>query len=192
MATLLPGDPIVATDHELSRLFTVVEGSVRGPARIGLIGGDLARTVGARSDREEIRHGARVALPIDLGVVSIDGRDMIMASSLIIRRPFWSGEVDAVMNASFYHSWNVTPSGHPNDGRFDVVHAELSWSDRWKARSRLPTGSHVPHPDITIRRLTTCEFTPHRVARVWLDGVRVGSASRVEVSVRADAALVLI
>ncbi len=191
-ATLLPDDPVVASDHELSSLFTIIDGAVRGPERVGVVGGDLARTVGARADREEIRSGERVALPIDLGVVTIDGREVVMASSLLIKRPFWSGEVDAAMNASFYGAWNVTPSGHPNDGRFDVVHAALSWSDRWKARSRMVTGSHVPHPDITIRRLKSSEFTPHVRARVWLDGVCIGSASHVKFSVCADATFVLI
>lgn len=191
-AALLPGDPVASTDHELAALFTPADDSVSGPERVGLVGGDLARTVGARADRESIRDGERVALPIDLGIVSIDGRVLVMASSLVIRRSLWRGDIDAAMNASFYGEWNVTPSGHPNDGRFDVVHAALTWSDRWKARSRLPNGSHVPHPDITIRRLKSSEFAPHQRAKVWVDGVCLGSAKRVDVLVCPDAALVLI
>lgn len=189
---LLDGDPIVGSDHEFSSLFTVVDGAVSGPERIGLVGGDLARTVGATAMPDELRHGERVGLPIDLGIVSIDGVDRVMASSLLIRRRWWRGEIDAAMNASFFGSWNVAPRGHPNDGRFDVIHADLSFGDRWKARARLDTGSHVPHPDITMRRLKACEFTPVSGARIWLDGVCVGSASHVEFSVEADATMAVI
>lgn len=185
-------DPIVGTDHELATLFESRDGTVVGPEQVGLHGGDLARTVGAVAAADELRRGERTALPIDLGVVSIDGRDHVMAASLVIRRPRWSGQVTCVMNASFLGSWNVAPSGHPNDGRFDVVTATLSLSDRLKARSRLPNGTHVPHPDISIRRLKSGGFDLDRRARVWVDGVCLGSARRVSFAVCADAVRIII
>ena len=190
--SLRPGDPIVSADSDLASFFSVVNGEISGPERVGLVGGDLARTVGGMAQPDELRQGERPALPIDLGIVTIDGTTMVMASNLVIRRPRWAGAVDAAMNAGFLGSWNVAPSSHPNDGRFDVVHAELSLGDRCKARSRLDSGTHIPHPDIGIRRLKSAVFAPDRRARVWVDGVCLGSASEVTFVVCADATHVLI
>lgn len=184
----LPLDaPIVASDRALSELFTVVDGSLQGPAIVGITGGDIARTVGTNTSESELRGGERILLPIDLGVVSIDGREIVMAASLIVRRRAWAGAIDGAMNASFFGSWNVAPRGHPNDGRFDVIRAELSISDKIKARTRLSSGTHVPHPDISIRRMSRGTFQPERRAKVWIDGVPVGRAERVDFIVHPDA-----
>jgi diacylglycerol kinase family enzyme len=101
--------------------------------------------------------------------------------------------VIAVMNAQFLGSWDVAPRSHPNDGRLDVVEVapSLSVTDRWRARRRLPSGTHVPHPSITVRQTTTWTTTFDAPTPVWLDGERVGEA--VEISVREEPdALVLV
>lgn len=200
--------PIVSSDRELAELFTITRDgamvSLAGPDYVGVCPNDivtnlpgtpttdLARTVSARAAPSELRDGERTQLPVDLTVVTVDGTDHVMASSLVIRRPFWLGAVDAAMNASFLGDWNVTPSGHPNDGRLDVIRAELSASDRWKARSRLASGTHVPHPDIAIRRLKTHEFQPDSRATVRIDGVEIGHAHEVGFIVVADAVTIVI
>lgn len=184
--------PVVSSDRDLANLFRVENGRLHGPDQVGIIGGDLARTVGATATAAELRRGERVALPIDLGTIRIDDREFVMAANCVIRRTRWWGEIIGVMNASFLGSWNTTPSGHPNDGRFDVVTAKLTAADRWKARSRLQNGTHVPHPDITIRRLKAGQFTPDARARVWIDGHCVGSAHRVEFTVWPDAVYLII
>jgi hypothetical protein len=185
-------DPIVSSDRAMAELFSFERGELNGPTLVGLVGGDLARTVGATGTADDLRLGARTTLPIDLGIVSIDGSDHVMVASLVVRRAGWRGEVTVVMNASFLGSWNVAPKGHPNDGRFDVITAELSLANRWKARSRLATGTHMPHPDIEMRRLKSGSVVPHRRARVWVDGRLIGPASLVEFVVRPDAARVVI
>ena len=105
---------------------------------------------------------------------------------------FWAGKTEAAMNSAFLDDWNVTPSGHPNDGRFDVITCEMSMSDRWKARKRLPAGTHVPHPDLSIRRLKHAVFRPVPTAKVFMDGRPMGAVVRVEVTVIADATSVAI
>lgn len=184
--------PIVSNDRQLAALFTVEKSVLDGPKQVGLVGagdlgGDLGRTVGAAATHEQLSVGSRVSLPIDLGVVTIDGLEMVMAASLVIRQPLWSGLTQAAMNAGFLGSWNVAPSGHPNDGRFDVITATMSASDRMKARSRLPLGTHVPHPSIHIRRLKSAIFSVPKRASVWVDGVRIGRASEVAFRVCPDA-----
>jgi len=193
--------PIVSNDRALAELFSVVAGALSGPSQVGLAGAgaadskaarDLARTVSARATEDELRSNDRTQLPIDLSIVTVDGVDYVMASSLVIRRPLWLGTVEGAMNASFLGDWNVTPSGHPNDGRLDVVHAELSIGDWWKARSRLSLGTHLPHPKIGVRRLRQHEFVPGRGTTVQIDGHNVGRATSVLVTVVPDATTVVI
>lgn len=195
----LPTDsPVVSTDRELAQHFTVSgDGVLVGPKIVGLCGplptnGDLARTVSARGSETELRSGQRTALPIDLAVVTFDGRTQVVSGSIVIRRPWWMGVVEGAMNASFLGEWNVTPAGHPNDGRFDVVRAELSTSDRFKAKKRLLSGTHIPHPDITIRRLRSGEFTPDSRASLWLDHHDFGHVDHVKFVVHPDATTIII
>ena len=201
-AELSPDAPIVFTDAQLADLFEIdPNGSLIGPAMVGLRGpsehdgaqpGDLARTVSARGDEHALRSGARPALPIDLAVVTFDGEQRVVAGSLVLRRSRWAGVVEGAMNASFLGDWNVTPTGHPNDGRLDVVRAELSISDRLKARNRLASGAHIPHPDISIRRLKTGSFQPDSRAKLWLDHREYGHVHDVEFVVHPDATTIVI
>jgi diacylglycerol kinase family enzyme len=77
------------------------------------------------------------------------------------------------MNAEFLGAWTVAPRAHPGDGLLDVVDADLPFSERWEARRRLPYGTHVPHPRITVRRTATAELELSGL-RVRLDGRDVG------------------
>ncbi|MFT7473186.1 MAG: diacylglycerol kinase family enzyme [Verrucomicrobiales bacterium] len=203
--TLSKDAPIATSDRSLAALFSIdvddeTRSTLHGPPLVGLLPtnpstgavGDLARTVSAHGTKEALRSGERTSLPIDLAVVSIDGVDVVMAASIVIRRRLWLGVVEGAMNASFLGEWNTTPSGHPNDGRLDVVRAELPFNARFKARKRLPAGTHVPHPNIEIRRLKSGSFTPHKGARVWVDGVCFGGAHRVDFVVHPDATTVVI
>ena len=80
------------------------------------------------------------------------------------------------MNAQWLGSWDVAPRSHPNDGLLDVFDGDLPLGERLKARSRLPTGTHVPHPGIAERRVAAVQIELDRPTPVWLDGERVGSA----------------
>ena len=93
---------------------------------------------------------------------------------------------------AFVGSWNVAPRAHPGDGLVNIVDADLGLGDRLKARSRLPSGTHVPHPDISTRRAKAAQVTFDRATPVYLDGDRVGSATQVSVRVEADALTVVV
>jgi diacylglycerol kinase family enzyme len=96
------------------------------------------------------------------------------------------------MNAQFLGSWDVAPRGHPGDGRVDVLDGDIALGDRWKARSRLPAGTHVPHPGIRQTRAARWETTFDRPAPVRLDGEVVATARRLEVEVEPDALHVVV
>jgi diacylglycerol kinase family enzyme len=126
-----------------------------------------------------------MTLPVDAGHAVIDGRDHLFVAHLVARRSWWRGEIVAVMNAQFIGRYDVAPRSHPNDGRLDVVHVDAAMSvrARWQARRRLPSGTYVPHPQISQRRVEEWSTTLMPPLDVWLDGVRVAHRAR-QVSVR--------
>ena len=98
-----------------------------------------------------------------------------------------------VANAQYVGSWNVAPRAHPGDGLLDaVLVGDMSLRDRLVARRRVVTGSHLPHPAITVRRRSSHEWTFDRPLRVRLDGVDAGRASHIAVRVEPDAAVVVV
>lgn len=189
---LIDDAPVVDSDAALASLFTVSGDTLTGPAQVGLTGGDLATTLGARSNEDELRGSPRTLLPLDLAIARTDHGEHVMAASLVIRSPFWIGATRAAMNASHYGEWNVSPAGHPNDGRVDVIEASLGMGDRLKARKRLPAGIHIPHPDISIRRLKTVRWEVSGQEKVWIDRVLCTGVRTVEVVVYPDATVVAI
>ena len=209
-----PATPVAESDSDLAGTFEVMRGpdgdiELVGPELVVLLPNDtepatpreanngLTRTVGARGTSEQVLGQERTILPIDLGVVTIDPgseqqQDVVVASSLVICGRFWSGVTEGAMNSAFLSDWNVTPSGHPNDGRFDVVKVELGISDRFKAKKRLVSGAHIPHPNISIRRLKEAEFRPPPSSQVWIDGRGYGRAAMVTLRVFPDAVSIAI
>ena len=187
LGPLPPDGVLVRSDAEAGALVDRARHDRRELATIGLLGGDLCRTVGGRGDEERLRSGEAMTLPVDLGTVLVDGRLHHFVAHLVLRRSWWRGPIVAVMNAEWLGRWDVAPRSHPNDGRLDVFESDLSLDDRLKARSRLPSGTHVPHPGITERRVAAVQFDLPRATPVWLDGVRIGPARTLSVRIEPDA-----
>jgi hypothetical protein len=183
------GGVVVGSDAEAR---AVVEAARRAgdpvPA-LGLVGGDLCRTLGGRGDRGRIEGGGGVRVPVDLGSALVDGRHHWFVAHLVARRSWWRGRVVAVMNAEFLGPWDVAPRAHPGDGLLDVLDAapSLRLGDRWKARRRLPTGAHLPHPAIAVARRAAVQIDLDRPTPVWLDGEPVGEARNLSVRLEPDA-----
>ena len=157
------------------------------PPVIGLLGGDLAKTVGGRGDLERLRSPDAMTLPTDLGSALIDGKLHWFVAHLVVRDRFWRGRVVAVMNAQWIGRWDVAPKSHPNDGLLDVFDGQLGFDDRLKARKRLLTGTHVPHRAIAQSRVSAIQVVLDRPTPVWLDGEQVGRASTLSIRVEPDA-----
>jgi diacylglycerol kinase family enzyme len=92
------------------------------------------------------------------------------------------------MNVDHLGRWDVAPRAHPNDGWLDVleVDPDMPARARWQASRRLASGTHVPHPDIAVRRVRGTTFTFGRPLGLWVDGVEQGSVSVLGVRVVAD------
>ena len=156
-----------------------------------LSSGDLWRTVGG--PHPGTRQDALV-FPTDLAVADLDGQERCFVAHLVARRSWWRGRVVAVMNAQFLGSWDVAPRAHPNDGRLDVVRVDPTMGivDRWRASRRVPTGAHVPHPQIGQSQTDATVIELPVPLDVWVDGISVGRLERLTVRVVPDALIVAI
>ena len=145
---------MVASDAEARRVVEAARRAGDPVPPLGLLGGDLCRTLGGRGDRARLDGPDAAVLPVDLGSVLLDGRQHWFVAHLVARRSWWRGRIVAAMNAEFLGDWDVAPRAHPDDGVLDLfdVAASMSLTDRLAARRRLPAGGHLPHPAIAASR----------------------------------------
>ena len=184
----LPDDGVlVASDAEARAIVERQRRAGEPIPPLGLMGGDLCRTDGGRGDEVRLRSADSVQLPTDIGSVLIDGHQHWFVAHLVARNSWWRGRVVAVMNAQWIGAWDVAPKSHPNDGLLDVFDGDLSLDDRLKLRSRLATGTHVPHPGIAQSRVPALQLDFARPTGVWLDGERVATARRLAIRAEPDA-----
>lgn len=184
----LPDDGVVArSDAEVRSLVEAARRSGQPVPMVGLLAGDLCRTVGGQGDEHRLRGEEAMRLPLDVGSVLVDGRLHWFVAHLVAQRSWWRGEVFVAMNAEWLGAWDVAPRAHPNDGLLDTLRGTPSLDDRLKVRPRLASGTHLPHPGIVERRVAAmqCEFD--QPLDVWLDGQRVGRARELSIRVEPDA-----
>lgn len=186
-----PPDAIVC-DSDAAAADVVNERRVAGAELpvIALTGGDLCRTLGG-GRRPIDRPDATRAL-VDIGRADLDDGPHWFVAHCISRRRWWHGPFVVVMNAAFVGTANAAPRAHPGDGRFDVIEGRLSWSDRWKARSRLASGTHVPHPGLNQRRVSLGRWEFDRPMPMWLDGRATPPSGNLTVTVEPDALRVVV
>ncbi len=183
---------VVRSDAEARAVVTSARRAGEPVPPLGLLGGDLCRTLGGTGDEARLRSEQAVTLPVDLGSVLVDGRLHWFVAHLVAKRTWWRGRVVVAMNAQYLGRWDVAPRGHPNDGRLDVLDADLPFDERLQARSRLRSGSHVPHPRIEERHVAAVQIELARPSEVLLDGEAVGRASHLAIRVEPDALICVV
>lgn len=188
---LAPGGPIVSTDAELHALMTSVRSDAAGAPTVGLLGGDLCRTLGGTGDSRRLFSPEARTLPIDLGLATIDGNDFVFTSHVVVGALFGTDFI-AVMNAQWWGPFDLGPRSHPGDGLLDVTQGSLSWSQRRMARRRARTGSHLPHPQLRTTRVSAAEFTFDRPVPVLIDHSVSIKAVSLSIRVIPDAFSVVI
>jgi hypothetical protein len=188
----LPADGvIVASDREAAEAVARARRRHSPPPTLGLVGGDLARTLGSTGDAGRLRSGDAVTFPVDLGEVLVDGRLHFFVAHLVARNRWWT-RAFVVMNAQWLGQLNLGPRAHPNDGLLDVYDAHLGARDVLKVRARARAGAHLPHPGISERRTAAVQVGFERPLTLWLDGARAGQARNLSVRVEADALSVVV
>ena len=184
----LPADGVVVRSDGQARAVVTAARRAGAPVpALGLLGGDLCRTLGGTGDEGRLRSGGAMTLPVDLGAALVDGRLHWFVAHLVARRSWWRGRVVAAMNAQFLGSWDVAPKSHPNDGRLDVLDGDLPLGQRWQARTRLRSGTHVPHPGIDERRVSAVQIELAPASTVYLDGEPIGAARNLSLRIEPDA-----
>ena len=187
----LPADAVlVRSDAEARGVLEDARHRRRPFPPLGLLGGDLCRTLGGGGGEDRLRAGEGVRFAVDLGEVLIDGHLHLFVAHLVARNRLWTRAFVA-MNAQWLGRWNLGPRAHPNDGLLDTYDARLPLSQVLAVRSRLHHGAHLPHPQVTERRTASLDVELGRSLPVRLDGDRVGPALRLIVRVVPDALLVV-
>lgn len=180
------GAVTVGSDAEAS---AVLESARRAggpfPALV-LTGGDLFRTLGGSAGPGTT---AGNLFPIGVGEALLDGRLHLFVAHLVARSRLWRRAFVA-MNAQFLGDWNLGPRAHPNDGRLDTYDARLPLGELPAVRSRVRSGTHLPHPGIVERRAASVTVELDRPLPVFLDGVPVGRARSIAVRARPDTLVV--
>ncbi|MEI8390968.1 MAG: hypothetical protein WCG40_00570 [Actinomycetes bacterium] len=166
-----------------------------GVHSVAVSGGDMFATLGGVTPSLET---PRLELPIDAmriryrsSLIS-EWKTEVCCSHCVLRssdvRGGWlRGEAVVAMNAQYLGEWDVAPRGHPNDGRVEIIEVDRQMSVRQRmiARSRVKIGTHVPHPDISVKSVP--EYAWNGTAlMMWLDGVRVGLVQSVQIQVLRD------
>ncbi len=187
-----PSGVLVRTDAEARAVIEEARRANRPLPELGLLGGDLCRTLGGRGDADAIRSPKAWRFSVDVGAVLLDGRLFWFSAHLTARRRGWAGEALVAMNAAWRGNWNLGPKAHPGDGLLDVSHGRLSAGDRLRARRRVGTGDHLPHPNILHRRTGAFQTVLERPLMVELDGQPVQRAANLSIRVEPAALTVVV
>jgi hypothetical protein len=188
---LPPSGVVVDSDAEARQVLEEARRDRRPFPTLGLVGGDLCRTLGGPGDEARLRSPEAVTFSIDIGQALLDGSMHLFVAHLVAHNRLWT-RVFAAMNAQWRGQWNLGPRAHPNDGLLDAYDARLRPGDVPKVRRRLHHGAHLPHPRITERRAAGVQVALDRPLPVWLDGTRVVTARILSVRVEPDALEVVV
>ncbi|CAN5448221.1 hypothetical protein BH18ACT1_BH18ACT1_13870 [soil metagenome] len=183
---------VVRSDAEAREVVTAARRANTTPPPLGLLGGDLWRTLGGRADEGRLRSPEAVTVTCDLGAALLDGRLHWFVASLVARGSWWRGRAWLAMNAAWLGRWNVAPRGHPGDGLLDTLDARVPAGQRLAVRRRLPLGAHLPHPAVAERRAKAVQARLEGPLPVWLDGVLVGATKELSVRAEPDALTVVV
>ena len=180
------GSEVADTDSELRAIVTAARSAGTDLPTVGLTGGDLWRTLGGRSSGSGFSDNSTRVL-VDIGSALLDGRIHWFVAHLVSRHNWLTGRSWIAANGAHLGRWNLAPRAHPGDGLLDLLDSDLSFRQRLKARRRLHSGTHLPHPGITYTRQPAGQVSFGHPMPVYLDSEPVG-AHRI-ISVRVEPAV---
>ena len=179
-----PTWPSLASDSALAAHI-----AANGKAPCTVTGGDLLATLGGGAPSGVSPR----AYPVDLLRVGLDGLDTFVAVAHVVARgPLWAGQFFVAMNAAGVDGLYLGPRSHPNDGVVDVTTGKLGLQQRWLARRRAVTGSHLPHPSRSVSRTGHVSYRLDRPTMVRVDGRPTQRAIEISVRVQPDAGIVVV
>ena len=190
---LPPGSTVATSDLEARRIVESARARGEEPPTIGLLGGDLCRTLGGLGDLDRLHTDEAMTFPVDIVRVTLDERrEHWFVAHLIARRSWLWGPALVGMNAQWFGQWDLGPRSHPNDGLLDLTEGNLPLGDRLQARVRVRSGTHLPHPALHTARVRSREVTLERPLPVHLDGEAVGRYRHLAMEVEPDALVIVV
>ncbi|MDQ3570669.1 MAG: hypothetical protein M3396_08645 [Actinomycetota bacterium] len=194
--SLPDGGVVVRSDADARTVLEEARRRGRPYPPLGLLGGDLWRTLGGTGNEARLRSHQATTFTVDVGQVLVDGSLHLFVAHLVARTRLWTRAL-VVMNAQWLTTqagghWNLGPRAHPGDGLLDVYRVRLGVADLPRVRRRLHHGAHLPHPGIKEQRTTAVQTDVGRPLPVRLDGVDIGRGRALSVRVELDALTVVV
>ena len=183
---------ICETDAAASHLATYYYLRHKPIPAIAITRSNLSRalgTKGADTDSQKMQ-----ATPFDLiEVTFVDAstvEQIVLALGYgLLRKSWWRGGIFAAMNTSFVGDWDCAPRSHPNDGKFDLltVNSEMKPSQRLIASRRLRLGTHLPHPQISVKQITSFEADCSTEPNLYVDNRKFACVNHCKFRLLPDA-----
>ena len=183
---------ICETDAAASQLATNCFLQQKPMPAIAISRSNLSRalgTKGANANSQKMQ-----ATPFDLiEVTFVDAsrteQKVLALGYGLLRKSWWRREIVAAMNTSFIGDWDCTPRSHPNDGKFDLltVNSEMKPTQRLIASRRLRLGTHLPHPQISVKQITSFEADCSTKPNLYVDDRKFMSVNQCKFRLLPDA-----
>ena len=181
-----------ASDAAASQLITEYYEQKRLLPAIAIVKSNLGRALG--SNGSDANAHTMQATPFDLIEITFTNESnreqVVLALGYgLLRKSWWRSEVVAAMNTSFIGDWDCAPRSHPNDGKFDLIKVKKEMNPRQRlfAWRRLGLATHLPHPQISVRQLTSFEADCSAEPNLYVDDQRFSCVKRCKFSLIPDA-----
>ncbi len=191
LSPLPPEGVIIKTNKELLEKVNDCKRQGIDLPTFGLLGGDLWRTLGGRRAEERLYGGEATTLDIDLGCALLDGKIFWFCAHMFIGSKL-KGDKIFISTVAHYGKMNPAPKAHPGDGKFDMLEVELSLFQTFKAVKRVSAGTHIPHPGIKYRQVSSEQFSFGKKLSIEIDGKNIGKYSTVSIRIENEALRVVI
>ena len=183
---------ICETDAAASQLATNYFLQQKPIPAIAITRSNLSRalgTTGADIDSQNMQATTFDLIEITFADDSKTGQRVLALGYGVLRKSWWSGEIVAAMNTSFIGDWDCAPRSHPNDGKFDLltVKSEMKPTQRLIASRRLRLGTHLPHPQISVKQLTSFEADCSTKPNLYVDDRKFMSVNQCKFRLLPDA-----
>ena len=159
---------------------------------IAIAKSNLARALG--SNGADVNAQIMQATPFDLIEIAFtddsNRQQKVLALGYgLLRKSWWRSEIVAAMNTSFIGDWDCAPRSHPNDGKFDLVtvRTEMNPTQRLIALRRLRLATHLPHPQISVKQLTSFDADCSAKPNLYFDDRRFSCVNRCKFTLIPDA-----
>jgi hypothetical protein len=97
-----------------------------------------------------------------------------------------------VATGQFHGGLDLVPRSHPGDGHAELQLYRVPRNERTAFRTRLATGTHLPHAAITQRRIRTITLTTPNPIPFDLDGLRLDPVRHLSIEVVPSAYTLLL